>query len=45
MASSGLSDLQGYTTAFQQLLRRMWQSHCSGDSSSGDGSRLLPAEI
>jgi predicted O-linked N-acetylglucosamine transferase (SPINDLY family) len=45
MASSGLSDLQAYTTAFQQLLRRMWQSHCSGGGSSGDGSRLLPAEI
>jgi len=45
MASSGLSDLQAYTTAFQHLLRRMWQSHCSDDDSSGDGSRLLPAEI
>jgi predicted O-linked N-acetylglucosamine transferase (SPINDLY family) len=45
MASSGLSDLQAYTTAFQHLLRRMWQSHCSGGGSSGDGSRLLPADI
>jgi predicted O-linked N-acetylglucosamine transferase (SPINDLY family) len=39
MADSGLSDLQAYTNAFQQLLRRMWHSHCSRDD-----SRLLPAQ-
>jgi protein O-GlcNAc transferase len=39
MASSGLSDLQAYTKAFQRLLRRIWHSHCNGD-----GSRLLAAE-
>jgi len=39
MASSGLSDLQGYTNAFQHLLRRIWHSHCNDD-----GSRLLAAE-
>ena len=44
MAHSDLSDLQAYTNAFQHLLRRMWQSHCSGDGSSGESSRLLPAE-
>jgi predicted O-linked N-acetylglucosamine transferase (SPINDLY family) len=40
MASSGLSDLDTYTSSFQKLLRRMWHSHCNGD-----GSTLLAAEI
>ena len=39
MADSGLSDLQAYTNGFQKLLRRIWQSHCSGD-----GRRLLAAQ-
>jgi hypothetical protein len=43
MAHSGLSDLEAYTNGFQQLLRRIWQSHCSGESSR-DGSRLLAAQ-
>ena len=44
MADSGLSDLEAYTNGFQQLLRRIWQSHCSGDGSSGESSRLLAAQ-
>ena len=32
MARSGLSDLECYADQFQQLLRRMWQHHCSGSS-------------
>jgi protein O-GlcNAc transferase len=43
MAQSGLSDLEAYTNGFQQLLRRIWRSHCSGESSR-DGSRLLAAQ-
>lgn len=39
MASSGLSDLDHYASHFQSLLRRIWQHHCSGDS-----SRLLAAQ-
>ena len=39
MASSGLSDLNAYTHAFQQLLRQLWQHHCHGHT-----SRLLLAE-
>ena len=39
MANSGLSDLEAYTKGFQQLLRRIWHSHCSGD-----GSRLLAVQ-
>jgi protein O-GlcNAc transferase len=38
MASSGLSDLERYTDHFQQLLRRMWKHHCSGNR-----ERLLAA--
>lgn len=44
MADSGLSDLEAYTKGFQQLLRRIWRSHCSGDGSSGESSRLLAAQ-
>jgi predicted O-linked N-acetylglucosamine transferase (SPINDLY family) len=32
MARSGLSDLECYADQFQQLLRRMWRHHCSGNS-------------
>lgn len=39
MAHCGLSDLDRYTAGFQQLLRRMWRHHCSGDP-----SRFLPAD-
>jgi predicted O-linked N-acetylglucosamine transferase (SPINDLY family) len=39
MAASGLSDLEGYASHFQGLLRRMWRHHCSGDP-----GRLLAAE-
>ena len=39
MASSGLSDLDRYAAHFQQLLRRIWQHHCSGST-----ERLLAAE-
>jgi predicted O-linked N-acetylglucosamine transferase (SPINDLY family) len=39
MAHCGLSDLERYTAGFQQLLRRIWRHHCSGDP-----SRLLPAD-
>jgi predicted O-linked N-acetylglucosamine transferase (SPINDLY family) len=38
MASSGLADLDRYTQHVQQLLRRIWQHHCSGSS-----ERLLAA--
>ncbi|MFM7454022.1 MAG: hypothetical protein ACKO1V_08655 [Cyanobium sp.] len=40
MAASGLSDLEGYASHFQGLLRRIWRHHCSGES-----GRLLAAEI
>ena len=39
MAHGGLSDLERYTAGFQQLLRRIWRHHCSGDP-----SRFLPAD-
>ena len=39
MADSGLSDLERYTISFQQLLRRMWQSHTQQSP-----QRLLLAE-
>ena len=39
MAHCGLSDLERYTAGFQQLLRRIWRHHCSGDP-----CRFLPAD-
>ncbi|MFN4867233.1 MAG: tetratricopeptide repeat protein [Cyanobium sp.] len=45
MADGGLSDLERYTAGFQQLLRRIWRHHCSGDPSrflAADTIALLP---
>ena len=45
MAHGGLSDLERYTAGFQQLLRRIWRHHCSGDPSrflAADTTALLP---
>jgi predicted O-linked N-acetylglucosamine transferase (SPINDLY family) len=45
MADGGLSDLERYTAGFQQLLRRIWRHHCSGDPSrflAADTTALLP---